>query len=81
MTTVELKVTLPDDVAQRARSAGLLTSEAVGLLLEEALRRDAGQRLLKTMARLQSENVEPMTMEEIQAEVDAVRAARRARRG
>lgn len=79
MTTLELKVTLPDDVAQRAKSAGLLTPEAIGLLLEEALRRDAGRRLLKVMETLHSANIPPMTMEEIQAEVDAVRAERRQR--
>lgn len=79
MTTLELTLTLPDEVARQAKSAGLLTGEAIGLLLEEALRRDAGRRLLDVMSSLRSSNVEPMTEEEIQAEVSAVRAERRQR--
>jgi hypothetical protein len=30
MTTLELKLTLPDGLAEEARQAGLLTSEAIG---------------------------------------------------
>lgn len=80
MTTLELKVTLPDDLAQQAKSAGLLTGEAIGLLLAEALRRDAGRRLLEVMKVLHSQDIAPMSEEEIQSEVDAVRAEGRANR-
>lgn len=77
MTT--LKLNLPDDLAQRAQSAGLLTDAAIQKLLEDAIRRNAGRRLLEVSKRLQAANIAPMSDEEIVAEVKAVRAARRAR--
>ena len=75
----ELTVKLPDELAQRAKSAGLLTDSAIQRLLEEAMRREAGQRLLQVVEQLHAAGVEPMSEEEIVAEVKAVRAARRAR--
>lgn len=38
MTTVELKFSLPDQLAEEVRAAGLLTSETVEALLKVALR-------------------------------------------
>ena len=38
-----ITVSLPDDVAERARSAGLLSDRAIGQLLEDAMRREAGR--------------------------------------
>ncbi len=75
----ELVVKLPDDLARRARSAGLLTDGAIQRLLEEAMRREAGRRLLQVAERLHAAGVPPMSEEEIDAEVKAVRAERRAR--
>lgn len=75
----ELVVKLPDELAQRARSAGLLTDSAIQRLLEEAMRREAGRRLMQVAERLHAAGVEPMTEEEIVAEVKAARAERRAR--
>ena len=75
----ELVVKLPDELAQRARSAGLLTDSAIQRLLEEAMRREAGRRLLQVAERLHAAGVEPMSEEEIVAEVKAARAERRAR--
>lgn len=77
----ELLVKLPDDLAQRARNAGLLTYGAIQLLLEEAMRREAGRRLLQVAERLHAVGVEQMSEEEIVAEVKAARAERRAREG
>jgi hypothetical protein len=73
----ELVVKLPDDPAQRAKSAGLLTDSAIPQLLEEAMRREAGRRLLQVAERVHSTGVEPMSEEEIVAEVKAARAERR----
>jgi hypothetical protein len=73
----ELVVKLPDDLAQRAKSAGLLTDSAIQRLLEEAMRREAGRRLLQVAERLRAAGVEPMSEEEIVAEVKAARAERR----
>ena len=75
----ELMVKLPDELAQRAKSAGLLTDSAIQRLLEEAMRREAGQRLLQVAQRLQAAGVEPMSEDEIVAEVKAARVERRAR--
>lgn len=76
MTTVQFN--LPDAVAQRARSEGLLTDEALRELLEDALRRQAGRRLMRLTRQLHAANIEPMSDEQIDAEVQAVRAQRRA---
>ena len=46
MTTVEIKVNLPDQVALEAQQAGLLSDQAIGRLIEEAVQREAGKRLL-----------------------------------
>jgi hypothetical protein len=75
----ELVVKLPDDLAQRARSAGLLTDSAIQRLLEEAMRREAGRRLLQVAERLHAAGIPPMSEDEIAAEVRAARAERRAR--
>ena len=75
----ELMVKLPDELAQRAKSAGLLTDSAIQRLLEEAMRREAGQRLLQVAQQLHAAGVEPMPEEEIVAEVKAARVERRAR--
>jgi post-segregation antitoxin (ccd killing protein) len=77
----EVVVTLPDDLAQRARQAGLLSDASIRRLLEEAMRREAGAKLLAVAERVRAAGVEPMTEEEILAEVHAVRAERRAREG
>ncbi len=78
MTTLELKLNLPDELAQEAQRAGLLTEQAVERLIEEAVRRQAGKKLLDAMQRLRAANVPPLTEKEIAAEVKAVRTARRA---
>ena len=79
MTTVEVKLNLPDQIAQAAQREGLLTGEAITRLVEEAVRREAGKKLLEAMRGLRAANVPPLTEDEVAAEVQAVRAARRAR--
>jgi hypothetical protein len=78
MTTIEIN--LPDELAQRARSAGLLSDAAIRDLLEDAMRRLAGRRLLDVAQRIHAAGIAPMSMDEIDAEVKSVRAERRARR-
>lgn len=75
----ELVVKLPDELAQRAQRAGLLSDGAIQRLLEDAMRREAGAKLLEVAARVQAAGIAPMSDEEIVAEVKAVRAERRAR--
>jgi hypothetical protein len=82
MTTLELKLTLPDELAQRARDAGLLTPQALERLLNEALRRkQAADSLLSIADRVAAGGIPPMSMEEINAEVKAARAERKQRAG
>ena len=75
----ELVVKLPDELAQRTRSAGLLTDGAIQRLLEDAMQREAGCWLLQVAERLHAAGVPPMSEEEIVAEVKAERAERRLR--
>jgi hypothetical protein len=78
MTTIQID--LPDATAQAAREAGLLTPEALERLLNEALRRkQAADSLLSIADRVAAAGIEPMSMEEINAEVKAARAARKQR--
>lgn len=79
MTTVEVKLNLPDEVAKEAKEAGLLTEQALGQLVEEAVRRESGKKLLEAMQLLRAANEPLLSEEEIAAEVRAARAARRAR--
>lgn len=76
----KIQIELPDDTAQAARDAGLLTPEALERLLTEALRRkQAADSLLSIADRVATAGIEPMSMEEINAEVKAARAERRRR--
>jgi len=77
MTTLELKLNLPDRLAREAQAAGLLTPEALSVLLEDAMRRRAAQALLAGAARASKSGSKPLAMDEIQAEVNAVRRARK----
>jgi hypothetical protein len=78
----ELKVTLPDRLAREARKAGLLNPETIKTLLREAMRRRAAAgRVLAVASRVAAAGVDPLTEDEIQVEVEAVRKARRQRRG
>lgn len=80
MTT--LTIELPDTTAQAAREAGLLTPQALDRLLNEALRRkQAAESLLSIADRVAAAGIEPMSMEEINAEVKAARAERKQRAG
>lgn len=74
----ELTVQLPDDLARKAQAAGLLNDQGIERALRDALKREAGRRLLEIGKAMQ--DLPPMSEEEIQAEIDAVRAARRAKR-
>ena len=77
MTTLEIN--LPDGLAKEAEQAGLLTAEAIERMLKSELRRRAGEQLLESARKLASTDLPPLTEEDIQAEIDAARAERRAR--
>ncbi len=80
MTTIQIE--LPEATAKAAREAGLLTPEALEQPLEEALpRRQAADSLLSIAERVAVAGIAPMSMEEINAEMKAARAACRQRAG
>ena len=75
----KIQIELGDEVAKAAQEAGLLTTPALERLLADALRRrQAGDALLSIADRVAAAGIEPMSMEEIDAEVKAYRAERRA---
>lgn len=74
MSSVTLNLQLPDSLAEQARRLGLLEPHAVeAWLRDEVKRRERWERIDK----LRSMSGDPMTAEEIQAEVDIVRSQRR----
>ena len=80
MTTIQIELT--DATAKAARDAGLLTTQALEGLLNDAIRRkQAADSLLSIADRVAVAGIPPMPMEEINAEVKAARAERRKRAG
>jgi len=76
----KVEIELPDATARAARQAALLTSEALQRLLTDAIRRrQAPDALLAIAERVAAIGIEPMSMEEVDREVRAVRAERRQR--
>lgn len=75
MTTLE--ITLPDSLAREAKEAGLLAPEAIETMLREAVRSRRIARLIEARRNIATAGVPPLTMEEIQAEIEADRAERR----
>ncbi len=72
MTTVQ--IVLPDELAQKAASAGLLSAEAIEAMLREQLRRQAGEALRAMRERAPREELTPEIEQEIVDQVHAVRA-------
>ncbi len=77
MTTLEIN--LPDSLVKEAREAGLLTPEAIEQMVREAIRQRALGELKQAMERMAAVAGPAMTPEEIQEEIKAARAERRAR--
>jgi hypothetical protein len=78
MTTVQIN--LPDELAQKAASAGLLSAEAMETMLREQLRRRAGDALQTMWQRGPQEELTPEIEQEIVQEVRKARAERGLRR-
>ncbi|MDZ7752725.1 MAG: hypothetical protein U5S82_13910 [Gammaproteobacteria bacterium] len=77
MTT--LTIDLPDTLAKEAQDAGLLDAGSIEAMLRENLRRRAVDGLFAAADKLAAADFPPMTMDEIQQEVNAVRAQRKPR--
>ena len=76
MTTVQID--LPDQLAQEAKRAGLLSRESIEQLLREAVRRRALNDLENAMQHVAAAPEPAMTPDEIQQEIRVARAERRA---
>lgn len=78
MTT--LTIDLPDNLAQEAQSAGLLSPQAIEAMLRENLRQRSVDELFQAMDRMASVEDPPiMTPEEVAEEIKKMRAERRSR--
>ena len=75
----ELTLKLPDELAREIQAAGLLDETALEKVFREALRKKAIGELFAALDEIDALGLPPMSEEEIQAEIDAVRAERRAR--
>ena len=74
-----LTIDVPDDLAEEAKNAGLLAPDAVGAMLRETLRRCSVDRLFDAADTFAAADFPPMTLVEIQEEVNAVRSQGRRR--
>src|SRR3989338_3515072 len=77
MTTLEVKLNLPDSLAKEATRMGLLNPDRLQVMLREAVRSRHITTLAEARRKIAAAGVAPMTMEEIQAEIEADRAERR----
>lgn len=75
----EVTVKLPDELASEIKAAGLLDAPTLEKVFREALRKKALGELFSALDEIEAAKLPPMTEEEVQAEIDAARAERRAR--
>ncbi len=72
MVSVELQLNLPDSIAREAEAQGLLSAEAIEGLLRAELRRRNIDELFEAADRLAA-LPDPLTAEEIEAEIRTAR--------
>ena len=75
----EVTVKLPDELASEIKAAGLLNDAALERVFREALRKKALGEHFRALDEIEAAKLPPMSEQEIQAEIDAARAERRAR--
>lgn len=79
--SITIQLDLPESVAAEARAKGLLDPKKLRQLVEREIELDKPMRDFREMVeQMRAYPDEPMTMDEIQAVVNEVRAERRARR-
>jgi hypothetical protein len=76
MRTLEVKLTLPDNLAQEAEAIGLLKPGVLEGLLRQEIRRYHTDQLFAAADRLASINGAPLTESEVEAEIQAARRER-----
>lgn len=75
---LELKLKLPGSLVREAKARGLLTPEGLEVLLREEVQRRRVTQLFEAADRLAG--LSPLTEAEVEAEIQAARAERRASR-
>ncbi len=75
---LEVRVTLPESIAQEAEASGLLKPASLETLVREALRKRRIDHLFEVADRLAALPRPPLTEAEVEEEIQAVRARRRA---
>ena len=78
--SITIELDLPAPLEKEARAMGLLEPGNLARLIERKVAEVDSRDFFEMARDLRALPGEPMTMEEIQAEVDAVRAEARARR-
>jgi hypothetical protein len=76
MTAIQFN--LPDKLAADARAAGLLSDEKLEALIVEQLRRQALNAIAETHAKIAEAGIPKMSPDEVNVEIKAARAERRA---
>jgi len=80
--SVTIQLDLPDALVKEAKANGLLEPRRLGERLNEELRRERARKDLgRVLSELHSLPGQPMSPEEIQAEIDVLREQRRRREG
>jgi hypothetical protein len=80
--SVTVELDLPESVAAEARARGLFEPKCMASLIARELSSEQDRRTCFELVReIRAQPGEPAIMQEIQAEVDAVRAERGAREG
>lgn len=80
MQQIQITLRLPDDLAREAGEAGLLDADRLARLIESELaRRQMAEKYAATLDAL-GQLDEPMTQDEIEAELAALRAEKALRR-
>jgi hypothetical protein len=72
-----VRITLPDDLARELADSGLLEPRSIESILREQLRAARVRDLVAFRAAHLDDPVEPMTNDEINAEIEAYRAEQR----
>nr|WP_315259572.1 hypothetical protein [uncultured Duganella sp.] len=70
---INLKIALPEELARDVEELGLLEPEIIAAILREEVRRRAFDHLLGIADKLAAAGDVPMTTQEIQEEIRAVR--------
>jgi hypothetical protein len=76
VSSLEVKLDLPDSLAREAEANGLLTPDAIESLLRAEIRRRRVNKLFNAADRLAALDM-PLTESEVEAEIAAVRQVRR----